>query len=68
MVQDAQKKILCIFQVREVGSQAFIQTAKTHVRMLIRVRQEMGFPSLTQIWEDSCIRSEDMVTPSGRYP
>jgi hypothetical protein len=35
---------------------------------LIGVRQEIGFPSQTQIWEDSCIRPDDKAAPSGLYP
>jgi hypothetical protein len=43
-------------------------TSLQHVRTLISVRQEIRFPSQTQIWEDSCICPDDRATPSGRYP
>jgi hypothetical protein len=37
---------------------ASIQKSQQHVQTLISVWQEIGFPSQTQIWEDSCIRSD----------
>jgi len=37
-------------------------------RTPVNVRQVKGFPSQTQIWEDSCNRPDDKSTPSGRYP
>jgi hypothetical protein len=42
--------------------------SQQHVRTLISVRQEIGFPSQTQIWEDTCIRLDVRSTTSGRYP
>jgi hypothetical protein len=47
---------------------ASIQTSWQHIWTLIRVRQEIGFPSQTHLWEDSCIRLDDRATLSGRYP
>jgi hypothetical protein len=38
------------------------------VRTPARARGELGFPSQTQIWEDSCIRPNVRSTLSGRYP
>jgi hypothetical protein len=38
------------------------------VRTPVRARGELGFPSQTQIWEDSCIRPDIRSTPSRRYP
>jgi hypothetical protein len=45
-----------------------VQTSQQHVRTPFNVRQEKGFPSQTQIWEDSCNRPDDKSTLSGRYP
>jgi hypothetical protein len=39
-----------------------------YVRTLFRVRQKLGFPLQTRIWEDSCIRPDDMATLFGRNP
>lgn len=47
---------------------ASVQTSQQHVRMLFSVRQEIKFPSQTQIWEDNCIRSNVWSTPSRHYP
>jgi hypothetical protein len=47
---------------------ASVQTSWQHIRALFRVREELGFPSKTRIWEDSCIRSDDRATPFGRGP
>jgi hypothetical protein len=38
------------------------------VRTPVSVRQVNGFPSQAHIWEDSCNRSDERSTPSGRYP
>jgi hypothetical protein len=38
------------------------------VRTPVNVRQIKGFPSQTQIWEDSCNRPDVRSTPSERYP
>jgi hypothetical protein len=35
-----------------------------HVRTHFRVREELGFPSQTRIWEDSCICPDDRATLS----
>jgi hypothetical protein len=42
--------------------------SRQRILMLIKVRLEIGFPSQTQIWEDSCIRPNDRATPFSRYP
>jgi len=47
---------------------ASIRTSRQRVQTLIWVWQEIEFPSLTQIWENSYIRPDDRATPSGCYP
>jgi hypothetical protein len=47
---------------------ASVWTSRQRADTLIRVPQEIGFPSLTQIWEDSYIRPDNRATPFGRYP
>jgi hypothetical protein len=59
-----------LFRVQEKSSvpvHPFGRRGNT-VRGPIRVRQELGFPSQTQLKEDSCIRPDNWGTPSGRYP
>jgi hypothetical protein len=45
-----------------------VWTSRQRVRTLISVRQEIRFPSQTEIWEDSCICLDDRATLSGHYP
>jgi hypothetical protein len=47
---------------------ASVRTSWQHIRMHFKVREELGFPSQTRIWEDSCIRLNDRATPSRRGP
>jgi hypothetical protein len=38
-----------------------VRTSWQHVRTLFRVWEELGFPSQTCIWEDSCIRPNEVL-------
>jgi hypothetical protein len=51
-----------LFQVTSV------RTSQQHIRTLFSVQKVEGFPFQTQIREDSCNRSDDVVIPSGHYP
>jgi len=52
----------------EVFKVASVRTSQQHVWTPFSVRQVKGFPSYTQIWEDSYNRPDDRSTPSRRYP
>jgi hypothetical protein len=52
----------------ELFKVAFVRTSQQHIRTPFSVRQVKGFPSQTQIWEDSCNRLDGMYTPSECYP
>jgi len=43
-----------------------VRTSWKHVRTHFRVQEELGFPSQTRIWEDSCNRLDDRATQSGQ--
>jgi len=45
-----------------------VQMPWQHVQTHIRVQEELGFPSQTRIWKDSCIRPDDRATPSEPDP
>jgi hypothetical protein len=57
-----------VFRRFEQFKVASVWTSWQHVRTLIKVQQEIEFPSQTHIWEDSCICLDDNVTPFGRDP
>jgi hypothetical protein len=69
-VRTSWQHVLMLFRVRE-DSNIPVHLSSRHgntVRMPIRVQGELGFPSQTRIWEDSCIRPDDRSTPSGCHP
>jgi hypothetical protein len=45
---------------------ASVRTSWQHVRMLIRIRQVIKFPSQTCIWEDICIRPVEVLDKARR--
>jgi hypothetical protein len=52
----------------ELFKVASVWTSQQHVQTPFSVRQEKGFPSQTQIWEDNCNHLDNKYTPSGPYP
>jgi len=69
-VRTSWQHIRMLFRVREESSIPVHPSGRrgNTVWTPIRVQLELVFPLQTYIWEDSCIRPDDMVTLSRRYP
>jgi hypothetical protein len=69
-VRTSWQHVWMLFRVREDYSASVHPSGRRGytVRTPVRVRGELGFPSQTQMWEDSCNRLDDKSTPFEHYP